>query len=232
MTVSRRAPRYAALALVALLAACGRTDEGPREPAPSRPTAVSAAGAVAAPLDSAAIAAADSARILGSASAPVWMVIVSDFQCPYCKTWHEETYPALRDEYVETGKVRMAYLNFPLSSHRNAWPAAEAAMCAGVQGKFWPMQDAIFQTQEQWSGLPSPEALFDSLATSIGADAAAVRACVNAHTMRPLVQADQQRSEQAGVNSTPSFIIGDNVIAGAYPADRFRAVLDAALSRR
>jgi protein-disulfide isomerase len=160
------------------------------------------------------------------------MVIVSDFQCPYCKTWHDETFPALERDYVRTGKVRMAYLNFPLPSHRNAWPAAEAAMCAGAQGKFWPMQDAIFGSQETWGRLQAPAPFFDSLATAVGVDSAAMSACVRSGSVRPLIEADRERSERAGINSTPSFFVGDSLIEGAQPLPRFRAVLDAALAAR
>src|SRR5918999_4616404 len=69
---------------------------------------------------------ADAARIQGSASAPVWVVEVSDFQCPFCKTWHDSVYRALRREFVEPGTVRLAYINYPLPTHANALPAAEA----------------------------------------------------------------------------------------------------------
>src|SRR5687767_5403414 len=79
---------------------------------------------------------ADRSRIQGSPTAPVWMIVVSDFQCPFCRTWHDSTYETLRREYVETGKIRMAYVHLPLSMHRHATITAEASMCAGVQGKF------------------------------------------------------------------------------------------------
>jgi protein-disulfide isomerase len=172
---------------------------------------------------------ADRARIRGDSAAPVWLVMVSDFQCPYCRMWHDSTYHVLDREYVQTGKVRMAYLNYPLPSHRHAWPAAEASMCAGVQGKFWEMHDLIFDTQAEWTPLASAEAYFDSLATRAGANAAELRKCVRSGTVRALVQADLDRSAASGVSSTPTFIVGDSVIEGAHPAERFRRVLDAAL---
>ena len=71
---------------------------------------------------------ADHARIQGKDDAPLWIVEVSDFQCPYCRAWHEETYPDVIKEFVETGKARLAYINFPIPGHQNAWPAAEAAI--------------------------------------------------------------------------------------------------------
>jgi protein-disulfide isomerase len=129
---------------------------------------------------------------------------------------------------VATGKVKLAYVNFPLPMHQQAWPAAEAAMCAGAQGKFWAMHDALFAAQDAWSARP---AVFDSLASAVGLDVAAWRACVASKAMRPLIQNDYDRSQRAGVNSTPTFIIGDQTIEGAQPAAVFRGALDAALAR-
>ncbi|HEY9517131.1 MAG TPA: thioredoxin domain-containing protein [Gemmatimonadaceae bacterium] len=168
---------------------------------------------------------ADHARIQGAASAPLWIVEVSDFQCPYCRTWHEETYHTIVKEYVETGKVRLAYINFPLSGHKNAWPAAEAAMCAAAQDKFWPVHDGLFNEQEKWGGLPDPTALFDSIATRAGVDLSTYRDCISKHEMRALIQGDIDRATESGVNATPSFIIGSTMISGAQPAAAFREII-------
>src|SRR5437016_3077772 len=124
------------------------------------------------------IAKADLARIAGNPSAKTWVIVVSDFQCPYCKQWHDETYPAFLNEYVKTGKVRFAYINYPLSSHVNAWPAAQSAMCAAAQDKFWQMHDALFGTQTAWEGLEKPMPVFDSLARSINLDVKRWNDCV------------------------------------------------------
>jgi protein-disulfide isomerase len=174
---------------------------------------------------------ADRARIQGSPSAPLWVVEVSDFQCPYCKQWHEQTYPALKREYVDAGKVRLAYINFPLRGHRNAWPAAEAAMCAGAQDKFWPMQDLLFDTQDRWGNLVDPKPVFDSLATRIGVDIGTFNECVSQQKMRPLIQADLERATRAGVDATPSFVIGNTLLSGAQPVEVFRRVIDEALQK-
>jgi protein-disulfide isomerase len=176
------------------------------------------------------LARADSARIQGRPDAPLWIVEVSDFQCPYCGQWHAETYPAVKREYVDAGKVRFAYVNLPLDNHANAWPAAEAAMCAGEQGKFWAMHDALFHEQRRWSGVRDPSALFAELASQAGVDAARMRECVSSGVMRPLIQADRDRAVDAGVNSTPSFLIGGVRIAGAYPIADFRRVVDSVLA--
>ena len=216
-----------------LLSACnssGTTDRAPVAAGPPAGAAAESNPAPASPQDSL-LAVADSARIRGAANASVWIVEVSDFQCPYCRIWHEETYPAVVREYVSTGQARLAFLNLPLPSHRHAWPAAEAAMCAGLQGRFWEMHDAIFQAQQQWSRMATVDSIFGAMAGSVGVDLAEWRRCVSDHVTRPLIQADYERAVSAGVNSTPSFFIGDRRLSGALPVDSFRVAIDAALGK-
>jgi protein-disulfide isomerase len=171
---------------------------------------------------------ADLSRIQGSATAPVWVIEVSDFQCPYCKQWHDQTYAAFRDQYVKTGKVRLAYVNFPLDSHVFAWPAAESAMCAGAQGKFWPMHDALFATQNHWEATSSPAPVFDSLAKSVGLDMKRWHDCVSSGLMKPLIAADHDRASRAGAAATPSFMIGNKILEGAQSIEELRKAIDSA----
>lgn len=176
--------------------------------------------------------AADRGRIRGSATAPIWLVEVSDFQCPYCKQWHEQSFATIDREYVQTGKVRLAYMNFPLSSiHKNARAASEAAMCASVQGRFWPLHDALFVTQARWASEANPMAVFDSLSVTAGVNPAAWRKCMASHATAPLIDADHDRSSSAGVQSTPTFFIGDRMLEGAYPVDSFRVAIEAAIAK-
>ncbi|MBA3465825.1 MAG: DsbA family protein [Gemmatimonadaceae bacterium] len=176
------------------------------------------------------VARADLARIQGDSVAKVWVVEVSDFQCPFCRQWHHESYEALRDEYVTTGKVRLAFVNFPLSQHLNAWPASQAAMCAGEQGRFWQMHDAIFANQAKWASVSSVDTLFTSLARGAGVDIKRWRDCLSSDVMRPLIQADLDRATSSGVRQTPSFIVGNRRLAGAVPMTTMRAVLDSAIA--
>jgi protein-disulfide isomerase len=194
-------------------------------------TAVSSRPAAATPNDSIS-ARADSGRIRGNPQAGLWIVEASDFQCPFCKMWHDSTYGPLVRDYVESGKVRLAYLNYPLSQHQNAMPAAEAAMCASVQSKFWPMHDSLFSSQARWETLPNAMPAFDSIASRIGVTMAAWRDCVARHLTRPLIEADYARSQRAGVKSTPSFFIGDQQLAGFQSYPFFRQVIEAQLAKR
>jgi protein-disulfide isomerase len=211
-----------------VLAAC---QASPDDASGATSAAVAQANATSASSSSNAdlLARADSGRIRGAPAARVWVVEISDFQCPYCKMWHDSTYATIVREYVETGKVRIAFVNFPLGNHANAVPAAEAAMCASVQGKFWDVHSAIFDTQERWASLPDAKPVFDSVATSHGVRAQEWRECMSTHATLPLIEADRDRASQAGARSTPSFLIGNDAIAGAQPVEIFRAAIEKAL---
>jgi protein-disulfide isomerase len=225
--------RIGALAIVALSLACAQSNSSKQSAANGASagtdtTAVTTGAAAAKDSDG---VKADLARIQGSPTAPIWVIEVSDFQCPFCKQWHDETYNVLRDEFVRTGKVRLAYVNFPLAQHPNAWPAAESAMCAGAQGKFWEMHEALFNTQPKWESLPSPATFFDSLANAQRVDIARWRQCVQSGKMKSWIQADHDRAQTAGVQSTPSFMIGDKLLVGAQPIAQIRLAIDSALAK-
>lgn len=228
----------AALLGVALLAATSACDAGPADAQPrSRAGSNVAATDAAAPSDSARDALlrrADLGRIKGSDSASTWLIVVSDFQCPYCRLWHREVGPRIERDYVRTGKIRIAYLNMPISTHRNAWPAHELAMCAAEQDRFWPVADALFETQDDWKRRTDARAYFDSLAGALaaphGIDLARLRACIDDGDLRALIKADHDRSTRLGIGSTPSFFIGDRVMVGAQPYEAFAAALDTALA--
>lgn len=213
--------------------ACSRSDT----PAAAAHEVTASAGDVGPPVEPAGdedtvSALADKARVRGAANAPVWLVEVSDFQCPFCKQWHDESFAKLDQEYVKTGKVRIAYLNFPLSRiHPNAQAAAEAAMCAGVQGKFWELHESLFDSQKRWAELKSPMAVFDSLARAAGVNQKRWSSCMTTHATAKIIAADRDRSGRAGVESTPTFFVGDRALAGAYPVDTFRVAIDQALAK-
>jgi protein-disulfide isomerase len=225
--------RVRALAMIAVALGCApanSTKQAAESATTVRKDTTSVIAPVAAAKDSDGVRA-DLARIQGSPTAPVWVIEVSDFQCPFCKQWHDETYQKLRDEFVKTGKVRLAYINFPLAQHVHAWPAAESAMCAGAQGKFWEMHDALFTSQTKWEALPSPALVFDSLARASGVDVARWRQCVQSGKMKSWIQADHDRAQAAGAASTPSFMIGDRILAGAQPIENLRSAIDSALAK-
>lgn len=226
-------------ALVAtLLIACARTAESaPASNTAGTTPAAAPPGAqkygpdqLPVALDTALLRKADLGRIAGDSAAKVIVLEVSDFQCPYCKAFHDETYPAVKAQYVDNGKARIAYVNLPLRSHQNAWPAAEAAMCASVQGQFWPMHDSLFLAQDRWAGIAKPDTMFARFARTLRLEAGAYDNCMSSHATRPLIASDAERSSNAGISGTPAFIIGDSLISGAYPFPDFKRVIDANLA--
>lgn len=238
-TLPARLGTFALVVIVA--AACAKPDARPAvqnvaasggDVVPSPASATPASGGMTPGLTDSTSAQADRGRIRGAATAPIWLVEVSDFQCPYCKQWHDEVFATLDKEYVQTGKVRLAYLNYPIPQlHPNARAASEAAMCASVQGKFWQLHESLFNTQKQWAGKPDPMPSFDSLATAAGVDGAKWRSCMGNHAAVALIEADHERSRIAGVQSTPTFFVGDRMILGALPVDTFRVAIEAALAK-
>jgi protein-disulfide isomerase len=238
----RAASLAAALAVVLATAACSSREAGAAAggSASAGPAASGASGAsvpasvAAVPAgdnDSTALRArADSGRIIGAPTAKVWMLIVSDFQCPYCKMWEDQSWATIKRDYVDAGKVRVAYLHFPLDQHEQAMPTAEASMCAAAQGKFWEYSEALFATVPQWGKAGDQSRIYDSLATAHGVDVGRFRACTQSHVMRAVILADQDRMRQAGVQSTPSFFVGNTPISGAQPVEVFRRALDAAIA--
>ena len=167
------------------------------------------------------------ARAKGRADAPVTVYEMSDFQCPYCREFALGTMPVLEREYIQAGKVRFVYINLPLTSvHKNAAAAAEVALCAARQQRFWAMHDLLFRHQDQWAALPSPRAYLLALGDSAGLDRAGLDRCVASGATAADVRADAERARRSGATSTPTFYIEGALLEGAAPVTVFRAVLD------
>jgi protein-disulfide isomerase len=219
--------------LVATVVACARTESSAataNATSTAKADTATAGGSLApgmVPRDSISDRA-DRGRILGDSTASTWVIMVSDFQCPYCKTWHDAQFAAVQD-YAVKNRIRLAFLNFPLSNHQNAMPASETAMCASVQGKFWPVHEGLFATQRRWESMPSAVALFDSIAIAAGVNVPLYRECMSKHLTVPLIEADRERGRQAGVQSTPTFFVGSQALQGADA--NIKAAIDAALAK-
>src|SRR5947209_444577 len=167
------------------------------------------------------------ARSKGRRDAPVTLYEMSDFQCPYCRAFALGTMPLLEQEYITTGKVRLIYINLPLTSvHPNAQAAAQVALCAGRQDRFWAMHDLLFRHQDEWAKLPNPETFLLALGDSARLDRTALARCVAAKATASEVEADAARALRAGAVSTPTFYVEGGLLEGAAPVSVFRAVLD------
>ena len=166
-------------------------------------------------------------RGMGSRSAPVTVYEMSDFQCPFCRRHALETMPALEREYVATGKVRWVFINFPITEiHPNAVPAAEFALCAAREAKFWKVHQLIFRHQPAWAKLTDPGPFLLSLGDSVGMNRAKTLACLQDSAITRAVRAEAEGSARAGATSTPTFYIEGGLLVGAHPVEVFRPILD------
>ena len=163
----------------------------------------------------------------GKQDAPVEIIEFSDFECPFCKRFFEETYPQIKEEYIKTGKVKLYYRDFPLPSHQYAQKAAEAARCAGDQEKYWAMHDEIFTYQD---AIRVDELKF--YAETIGLDVASFSTCLDTGKYAEEVQKDVADGQAMGVGGTPTFFINGIIISGAYPFEVFKQIIDEQLQEQ
>ncbi len=166
------------------------------------------------------------ASVQGSANAKVTIVEFSDFQCPFCARFYEGAYPDIKTNYIDTGKVKLAFKNFPLSFHQYAQKASEAAECAADQGKFWEYHDKLFENQDKLTTTD-----LKKYAAGLGLDTVKFNACLDGGIKASKVQADFQQGVTAGVRGTPSFVINGKLLVGAQPYDVFKQTIDAELAK-
>lgn len=169
----------------------------------------------------------------GSNRASVVIVEFSDYQCPFCKKHHANAYVELKKNYIETGKVKYAVMDFPLSFHSQAKSAAVAARCAGKQGKFWDMQHALFESKK-----PFGDELYREMASLFKLDAADFNACLQSKSIVDQVNRQMEYGSQLGVQGTPAFFIGKlkggkvinpRLVSGAQSYNSFSRIIDALL---
>lgn len=171
-------------------------------------------------------------NVIGAADAPVTLIEFTDYQCPFCKRFHERSWPELKKKYVDTGKVRFVVRDMPLDFHSQALPAAIAARCAGEQGQFAKVFEALFAAPEL-----SPDALRVVLAGA-GVARPAYEQCAARPAVRQGIAADTAEAERLGINGTPGFVIAQKVngklegalVVGAQPTAVFSSRFDSLLA--
>jgi protein-disulfide isomerase len=171
----------------------------------------------------------------GESTARLTLVEFSDYQCPFCGRHVRETYPQIQEEYIETGKLRYVFLDLPLESiHKLAFKAAEAANCAGEQGKYWEMHDRLFENQkalEPWT----------THAEAVGLNVAQFEACLASGKQAEEVRRDMAEARKAGITGTPGFFLAYTdsksstlrtvaSLKGAQPFAAFKAEIDRLLA--
>ena len=175
---------------------------------------------------------------LGPDDAPITIVEFSDFQCPYCTRWHEETYQQLLDAYP--GKIRFVYRNFPLSFHQNAMMSAEAALCAFDQDQYWAYHDKLFAEKDLINNAEGTTLGVDTyvgFAKELSLDTDAFESCLTSEKHKDAVEADltfagslPTENGEPAVGGTPTFFINGRRLVGAYPLPYFKAIIDEQLA--
>ena len=169
---------------------------------------------------------------MGSASAPVTVVEFADYQCPFCLRFTRSTFPSLKRDYIDTGKVRWVALNLPLAFHKDARKAAQAAHCAGEQDKFWEMREVLFRNPKKLGQEDLPEH-----AVTVELDVEAFKACIASDRHLAAIDQDAKDAGAVRLTGTPSFVVGKTasdkitgqVIIGAQPVNVFNAAIKKAL---
>ncbi len=174
----------------------------------------------------------------GSPSAPVTLIEFSDYQCPYCARHVRQTLPKIEQNYIATGKVKYVFRDFPLTSiHKQAFKAAEAANCAGDQGKYWEMHDLLFKNQKAL-GLKD----LIAHAETIGLEKVSFLQCLSSGTQTKEIQEDLAEGQKASVRGTPTFYLGRtdsesqtvkvlNMLRGAQAYPKFQQAIDSILKK-
>ncbi|MHB1265321.1 MAG: DsbA family protein [Gemmatimonadaceae bacterium] len=171
---------------------------------------------------------------LGNPNAPVEVLEFADFECPACAVFANVTEPDVRTKLVNTGLIKVRFFDFPISDvHRNSVVASRAAACANESGKFWEMHDILFMNQDRWStgATSNPAAMMVDFAKQIGLDGTKFSECLESGRHDAEIVAHRLEAEKLQVNSTPSFLIGGNLVAGAMPYDEFKRHVDEALAK-
>jgi protein-disulfide isomerase len=164
-------------------------------------------------------------NILGDPNAPVLVVEYGDYQCPFCKKFAIEDYPKLIQDYIQTGKVRLEFRQYPIIGRNSdgsidqqgeSFHAAEAAVCAQDQGYFWQMHDLLYENSlGEFKGSFTIDRLKKIAALIPGMDQATFGTCLEGSSHTQTILASVSEGTSSGINSTPSFIVGDQKISGA-----------------
>ena len=172
---------------------------------------------------------------LGHPSAPLTIVEFSDFECSYCRRFHEQVMPHLKRDYIDTGLVRFVHKDLPLPFHPHALPAAAAARCAGEQDRYWDLYSGLFDQQNclNCKGILA-------IAAEEELNTTALKACMERESTLAVINANRSEASLHNISATPTFIIGPTrsngsldgqIIEGAVPWDTFKSTIEKALHR-
>ncbi len=167
----------------------------------------------------------------GSMDAPIRVVEFSDFGCDQCQRFHEETYPTLREEFIDSGRVRWKYVPFVVGTFPHGEEAGLAGECAGEQGRFSEMRDRLFENQAEWKGSDDAMPHLVRYGSELGLDIDAFQDCIEAELPQTRLSTALRAARALGVRGTPTFFINGRQVQGALPIQFFRDLFEAELRR-
>jgi len=155
------------------------------------------------------------------------MVEFGDFQCPFCARFFKDTLPQIKEKYIKTGKVKLVYRDFPITSiHDEAQKAAEAGECANEQGKFWPYHDILYERQASLG-----VANFKTWAKELGLNQTQFNECLDSGKYYEEIAKDLSDGQALGVTGTPATFINGKLVQGAVPYAQFEAIIEEELKK-
>lgn len=165
--------------------------------------------------------------IEGNQNASITIVEFSDYECPYCQRFYKTTYQQIKKEYIDTGKANLIFKSFPLNIHKNSEKAAEAALCAGEQGKYYEMYNMLFE-----NGAEGGITQFKEYAKKLDLNKNAFNTCLDSGIMQKTIQKSIAQGKKLGVTGTPTFFINGQMILGAQPLKVFEQKINSILKEQ
>ena len=165
----------------------------------------------------------------GAKDAPITIVEFSEYQCPWCQRYVEETYSQIFDEYG--GQIYYIFRDYPLPFHQHAQKMAEAARCAGDQEKYWLMHDLLFEKRDDWVNEEKVDDKLMAYAKSLNLDLDQFSSCLDSGQHTQAVKDDVELGKKMGVSGTPSFFVNGQLLVGAQPFSAFKKLIDAQLEK-
>lgn len=169
---------------------------------------------------------------LGSNEAPVTIIEYSDYQCPFCRDFHTETFPKLEAEYINTGIVQYIHRDLPLPAHPQAMLAATAARCANEQNAFWPMNKILFELQNTWANTTDPDQKMTHLATILKLNTQTFADCLKTSDYPQKITTSTKAALQDNIRSTPTFFINTQKLVGNQPYTILQQAIEKELTPR
>jgi protein-disulfide isomerase len=174
---------------------------------------------------------ADSDPWIGSKDAQVTIVEFTDYECIFCKKYFEEIFPLIKENYIDTGKVKYVLRDFPMEQHPQSSLAAKTANCADEQNKYWEMHELLFTNQRSWSYSKDTTQILNSYATTLGLNKNDFEKCINNPNTANELEKDIRDAEIYGITSTPTIFVNGKKIVGAQPFETvFKPAIDQELA--